>query len=122
MCMKALSFLLLLTISAAACTGAPESKASDLGRHRGAVLSAPPDAVWAASRDALAPLGTVQVEGDGRTASVRTSGGRITVRVEPYDAAATRSILRVSAESQGESRPEIADRLQLEIQRALLSR
>lgn len=123
--MKYLPVTLLCLIAGAAafgCTSTPEAPTAGLGAHRGAVLSIRPDAVWTASKETLAGLGPVQVDEATRTATARTATGTITVRIEPYDAAGARSILRVAAQSGGEAQPEVEDQVQLAIQKKLLGR
>ena len=111
---------ILLALSAVACA-APEPHAppTGLGRHQGAVLSVAPADLWAAAKATLADWSDVEVDEASRTLSASFAGGSVTVRVDAKNRAETQSILRVAAESAGQPAPEVADRVQMEIQQSV---
>jgi len=111
---------ILLALSAVACS-APDTRApgTDLGRHRGAVLSVAPGDLWEAAKTTLADWDDVEVDEASRTVSASFVGGSVTVRVDAKNREQTQSILRVAAESAGKPAPEVADRIQMEIQQSL---
>lgn len=108
-----------LVAALAACRSEPEVPKGSLGRHAGAVLSVPPDALWVATKRTLAGWGTPRFDEASHTATAVRAGSAVTVRVDPKDAAGQRSILRVVAERDGRVDTETVDRVQLEIQRSL---
>ena len=117
--------ILLPCLLAGACVTEPDTAGrhdpANLGTHRGAVLSVAPEAAWAASKSALGELGAVTVDEADRTVRAQWADGSATVRVDPQDAGGTQSILRISARAGGRDAPELADRIQLSIQRVLWS-
>ena len=69
---------------------------------RGVVVAHAPNTVWAATRAVLVRVGRggAKVDEGERTASAVVDGAIVTVRVEPYDSAGSRTILRVIADEE----------------------
>ena len=114
------SILALCTLAACTSDPSPPAASTGLGTHRGAVIETPPATAWAAAKATVRGMGSIEVDEATRTLRVVRSGEVLTIRIDPYDSAGTRSILRVAASAGGEPDPESADRVQLAIQRALL--
>ena len=114
--------LLALALPLVACVsdkGESVGGGATLEKTRGAVVSGSLDAVWSVTKSTVARMGSAYSVDEGRrVASANYAGARVAVRCEPYDE--QRTILRVSAISAGVEDPDVADAVQLEIQRALL--
>ena len=85
----------------------------------GAIVGGDVGTVWVATKATLARLGR-SFSADEQALIARTdyAGAEVAVRLQPYDG--RRTIVRVSARRDGAEDLAVADRVQLEIQRALL--
>ena len=114
--------LLALALPLAACVGDNGESVgggATLEKTRGAVVSGSVEAVWSVTKSTVARMGSAYSVDEGRrVVSANYAGARVAVRCEPYDE--QRTILRVSAISAGVEDPDVADAVQIEIQRALL--
>lgn len=120
------SALLTLTALLAAALGGCTSDgyARPVEKTAGVVVAYPPDVVWEETQWVMAYVGsTYKADSATRIArSYQGAGGLVTAKVEPYDRAGTRSILRVSARAGKVDAPEVAERVRMMIQQRLLQR
>ncbi|MCP3917532.1 MAG: hypothetical protein GY711_18465 [bacterium] len=88
-------------------------------RSYGSVVTGDLDTVWSVTQSTLRSLGEAfQADGSARRAEATVSGARVSITCEPYDA--SRTILRIGATQDGEERPEVAEEVQMRIQRNLM--
>ena len=111
--------ILCLALALGACVSDESAADAQLERTYGAIVSGDIGTVWAATKVTLARLGR-RVSADERARVARTdyADAEVSVRLQPYDA--RRTIIRVSARRDGAEDTAVADRVALEIQRALL--
>ena len=116
---------LLLCLASAAvfgsCVTETQERAASGPRSRGSVIEYPPAVVWQQARKTLLQIGQRhRFDENAKSGQAFIGLGEVRVSVEPYDSAGTKSILRISARANGAEAPEVAERVQLHIQQALL--
>ncbi|MFT7678140.1 MAG: hypothetical protein ACI8QC_002126 [Planctomycetota bacterium] len=109
--------LLCLSLSLGACTITDEPT----GRQHsyGSVVHGDLERVWATTQQTMAQVASnIRVDSGERRVEGRWNNASISVQVQKKTAMET--ILRVSAQAAGVERPDIAERLQIAIQQALM--
>lgn len=110
----------LALLALAACTTTDEGGAGPRLEHSyGSVVHGELGRVWAIAQATVSQVANnVQVDNGDRRVQGQWNEANVSVQVQRK--APMETILRVSAQQDGEERPDIAERLQIAIQQALL--
>lgn len=109
----------LLALPLAACTTTEESTSPYLEHSYGSVVHGELGRVWAITQATMAQVAS-NVQTDSADRRVRGNWNEASVSVQVQSKSAMETILRVSAQQDGVERPDIAERMQIAIQQALL--
>lgn len=112
---------ILALLACGLCLGSCTITDEPTGRQHsyGSVVHGDLDRVWATAQQTMAQVASqVQVDAGERLVRGRWNEASISVQVQKKTAMET--ILRVSARANGVERPDIAERLQIAIQQALI--